>query len=356
MKIGILTFHEIYNPGAYLQAYATCATIKSLGHVPQIINYTSPNHRFRPWHRLLRRPDIPVRHPKLWIETFQRHLAFRKVHHHLKPTHRLNTHLALENEQFDYIIIGADIVWNYQSLLWGNDPVYFGRHLNCKQLIAYAPSCGPLDIDAPIPSFVRDGLLRFNSIAVRDDKTAVMVHRAIGKEVPVIMDPTFDLETQSLPVGSPIPEHKYILIYAMPNLLSTRAIKQIREFASAEGCKIIAVCYRQSWADTNIITANPFDWVSLIRHADWVFTNSFHGTIFSAKLRKQFVTEYNDAIKSKILPVMTALGLQDRVFSEHSDVAQILKKRYNTENVTRQIREIGLHGRDYLKKALNCHA
>ena len=47
MKIGILTFHEVYNPGAFLQALGTFNLLKSLGHDPQIIDYTSPAHRFR---------------------------------------------------------------------------------------------------------------------------------------------------------------------------------------------------------------------------------------------------------------------------------------------------------------------
>ena len=44
MKIGILTFHEVYNPGAFLQALGTFNLLKSLGHDPQIIDYTSPAH------------------------------------------------------------------------------------------------------------------------------------------------------------------------------------------------------------------------------------------------------------------------------------------------------------------------
>ena len=39
MKIGILTFHNAYNYGAVLQAYATQEIVKSYGHEVEIINY-----------------------------------------------------------------------------------------------------------------------------------------------------------------------------------------------------------------------------------------------------------------------------------------------------------------------------
>ena len=46
MKIGILTFHEVFNPGAFLQALATQRLVESLGHEAKIIDYTPAAHRY----------------------------------------------------------------------------------------------------------------------------------------------------------------------------------------------------------------------------------------------------------------------------------------------------------------------
>jgi hypothetical protein len=353
MRVGILTFHETYNPGAYLQAYATRAVLAALGHDAHVINYTSPKHRFRPWRGLILHPIGVVRRLRGWIESFRRNAAFSAVQSHLNPTRRLGTHEELEQEAFDAIIVGADIVWNYQSHQWGDDPVYFGKHTNCRRLIAYAPSCGPLDIDAAIPSFVVEGLQKFDSIAVRDDKTSRMVKKAIGKTVPIVMDPTFGLDLSVLPIGElPAPAGKYLLVYAMPWFLSDRTAHAVRQFATARGVPVVAVCYRHSWADTNIVQADPFDWVSLIRRADWVFTNSFHGTIFSAKLHKQFATDLNRAIESKTQPVLERLALQSRVLSSSHDLAATLTSNCDWSKVDCAFANETSIGAEYLRTAL----
>ena len=352
MKIGILTFHDVYNPGAFLQAYSTIKTLQSLGYDPHIINYTSPKHRFRPWRKLLRYPQILFLNPSGWIESFKRNAAFVKVQSHLLPTSRFEGHDELNNETFDAVIVGADIVWNYESPFWGDDPVYFGYYLKCKKLIAYAASCGPLDLTISAPNFVMEGLKKFDKISVRDIKTAKFVQNAIGKEPPVVMDPTFDLDISNIPMGADAPEEKYFLVYAVPDLLSNEAVKKICEYAKINKLKIVATCYRQAWADNNIIDSGPFDWVNLIRHASYIFTNTFHGTIFSIKLKKKFVLEYNKVIESKTYPVIKNLGLQGHIFTPSCNLSSIFNCQDYEQSIMDIIKSYAVKNREFLINSL----
>jgi len=352
MRIGILTFHEIYNPGAYLQAYATLMTLRGMGHEAHVINYTSPGHRFRPWRTLLQCPHGVLLNPRRWSDSIRRNAAFAAVQSYLRPTRRCVTHADLAHEEFDAVVVGADIVWNYQNPQWGDDPVYFGEHLNCRRLVAYAPSCGPLDLDSPIPTFVTSGLRKFHAISVRDYHTARMVYKAASLDVPIVMDPTFDLDLSPIR-GAATGRRPYLFVYAMPRLLSVEAVTQVLEFARKRGLRLVAACYRHSWVDRNVIDANPFDWVSLVRDAQYVLTNSFHGTIIAIKLKKQFVTESNWAIASKVSPVLEKLDLENRLLSPERDLGSILDAPYYRDNVAHAVDQLAAEAKTFLGKALS---
>ena len=263
MRVGILTFHEIYNPGAFFQAYATMKAVQNLGHDAQIIDYTSPLHRFRPWRNLLLHPKILLS-PRSWIESFQKNNAFSRCQKYLNKTVRIKTRKDLSREHFDVILIGSDIVWNYQDKRLGRDPVYFGHYLSTKRLAAYAPSCGAIDLSKPIPDFVKSGLSKFHEIAVRDHKTADLVELVIGKRPEIITDPTLNLDTYSFP-DFPVYDSDYFLVYAMSNSLSQDITSKIINFAHSHNLRVISVCYRQNWVDDNLISCNPFEWLARIR-------------------------------------------------------------------------------------------
>jgi len=353
MKIGILTFHEIYNPGAYLQAYATLKTLRDLGHDANVINYTAPKHRFRPWKRLVRRPHGILLNFREWVDSFIRNNAFAKVLAHLRPTRRLKSHADLESEHFDAVIVGSDIVWNYQSKQWGDDPVYFGHHLNCDKLVAYAASCGSLDINLSPPAFVKEGLGKFNAISVRDPNTAEMVNRQTGISPKIVLDPTFLLNMEAMKLPACKYAKPYLLVYAMPRQLSQSAIYAIISYAKKKKMKIISICYRNAWADINDVDVNPFDWLTYINNADCVFTNTFHGTIFSIRLRKRFATEFHDLVRSKTKPLLESLNLFRHVLSVDNSLENILLLEPDYAKIESRIHCATENNINFLKTALS---
>jgi len=348
-NIGILTFHEIHNPGAFWQAFATVQLLKSMGHNPVIINYTSPPHRYH-FFRSLCSP-VSVRHPRYFFETAGKVRAYRKAQAELPQTVWMETHADVSKEYFDAVVIGSDIVWDFKTPRLGKDPIYFGHYLNAGRLIAYAPSCGSCRADEEIPTYVINGLKKFSAIAVRDANTQGMVRQALGREVPIIGDPTFNLKFDGLETD-PDESASYIVVYAMKEYVSEEFKNAVITFARSRSLQIIAVGYRIPWVDRNVPYANPFEWLGWLRHATYVVTNTFHGTLFSLFLKKQFVTELNPAIGLKTALLLSELTLDACIFQGNVRLEEVLGRIWNTREISGLISRKAEGSRSFLSTAL----
>jgi polysaccharide pyruvyl transferase WcaK-like protein len=347
MRVGILTFHEVVNPGAFWQAYATCEVLRRLGHEPVIIHYTPPVHRYRPFGLGI------LRHPRNWLDGYLKNRSYERSQTALLPlSRRVVSHEDIMTEYFDAVVIGADIVWDFRSPRLGMDPVYFGEFLNTPKLISWAASMGGCNPDGEIPPFVREGLPKFKALSVRDEKTAALVRTVSGREAVVIPDPALNLNIDAIPRGKS-PAGSYIAVYAIPDLVSGSFISQARSFAARKGLPLCAVGYRAKWADHNFVNASPEDWVSTFERSEYVLTNTFHGTIFSILLGKQFVTEYNPAIESKTKGMMEYLGLSARILRQDVLMEDILHAAWEYRAVKQQIDKKTKEADKFLQQALD---
>lgn len=351
MRIGILTFHEVFNPGAFWQAYASCQLVRKLGHEPIIINYTHPAHRFRPFKRLFTRSAL--RYPRNWLDNCRKNAVYEHSRRELLPlSRRIVSHEDLFAEYFDAVLIGADIVWDFRDQRLGRDSVYFGGGLNTSRLISWAASMGSCRSDGDIPQFVIEGFLKFKALSVRDESTKSFVRRISGRDAVILPDPAFSLDIQEAPLGT-APQKPYIAVYTSPALVSPLFIKQARAFADSKKLPLQAVGYRTRWADSNFINAAPEDWLATLQQAEYVITNTFHGTVFSILFGKQFLTEYNPAMISKTKGMMEMLGLESRVFDSGNSIKNILSTGWNRAAVRGRISELAAEASLFLEQELS---
>jgi len=351
MRVGILTFHTVANPGAYLQAYATMKTLEEIGHEAVLIDYTNWRHRYSPWSFPLLHPRTFLTHPRTWMMIHQRERAFAKCQKYLNKTSRFVRRSAVSSDAFDAIVVGSDIVWNYEGRALGRDPIYFGIDLHAPRLIAFAPSCGNVNLSRPVPKYVRMGLPRFHAIAVRDDRTADLVERVIGRRPQLIADPTFGLTLEGLPEVHTFKE-EYLMVYGISATVDTETQKAVSAFAREKRLKTVAVCYPHDWVDENCVSANPFEWLGRMQCARYVFTTALHGTAFALKLGKPFALRYSPQMESKIHPVIDALGRQDRVCSDARQLAHVLETPWDCPSTRKAMDAMADEARKYLEHAL----
>lgn len=354
LKIGILTFHDVFNPGAFLQAYATQMLLIRMGHEPEIINYNPPAHRYHPLRQAWKMKWRLLLSFKKWNDAFVRDLAFskaRKSHLKLSMLHKARADIA--RTHYDAVLVGADIVWNFKLPNLGKDPVYFGEGLSADKLIAFAPSSGVCTVDDAIPEYVSKGLERFDSLSARDPNTAAIVKKASGRSAEVICDPTFHIIDQIDDFPNRDQRRDFILVYLLPGQFTSQSlIKQVQALSSQANLPVYAVLYRHEWADKNIIKCDPFQWLDLIRNATYVITNTFHGTIFSILTKANFVLEYNEPIRSKTERMVSSAGLDSRVFTPDSDLSAMLKAEIDYNKAFSYFRSEASQALTYLSEAL----
>ena len=352
VKVGILTFHEVFNPGAFLQALATQRLVESMGHEAKIIDYTPVTHR----HSLVR--DLRGLSWRLPFR-FQRALAnrkkdasFRKARNRwMNMTQRFETAADVGKEQFDAVLIGADVVWNFQIERYGRDPLYFGTGLNTRKRISFAPSFGPCEVSDHPPDYVREGLRKFDHISVRDQNSKEIVRSLTQLEPPIICDPAFHLDLTKLPRDCP-EKKPFLLVYMVAPYVTTETISEIRGFAKSKGLSVVATLYHQKWADKNRTTGGPMEWLGLLHHADYVVTNTFHGMVFCCKMQKKFALQYTPSIRNKSLHTVERLGLNPLIADKDRSIEQVLTSGFSFDGIEKQITEMTGQAKHFLVESL----
>lgn len=313
MRIGILTLHSGANYGGTLQCVALYKTLESLGHQVEVIDFKPTqvtNFRQRLMYNL-----SCVRSISDIVALFRRSSGrsgamprainsrlrvvfeqFRSVHLCFSASVNEDS-IALLNNNYDCIVVGSDQVWGSfvrnRLTYWGDwTPAFPGK------LVSYAACATSEKFPLVRKRRMADLLSRFTCISVRDSTTQNLVKSLIGKEMPIVLDPTFLYNFHEF-TEQPLIAEPYIFVYVLGHEIeggNRAAIDLLRQKLN-KPCKVIAVTvYDQdvSYADTTIKDASPEQWVNLIAHAEFVFTDSFHGSVFALKNNVRFLAYYSE--------------------------------------------------------------
>ena len=344
MKIGILTFHDGINHGAYLQCYGLYKTIENMGHDVKIINYKNFKHWWKEYKCFLW-----TKNPRILYANIRKIFKFKVEQRRLPKTSFTFSREKVNKEEFNIIVVGSDIIWNYKNPLFGFDPVYFGNFLNAKKIISYAGSFGNIDINDSLPKEAINDLKKFSNISVRDDNSLKILKKITYKPINIVLDPTF-LYNYTKEEKKCIYKN-FILIYAYQ--INLDQIRQVKEFAKKKNLNTIAIAYNQAWCYKNIISLSPFEWLGYFRQADYIITSTFHGTIFSIKYSKKFVTIPNIHINNKLRYIMEITELKKRVLHNQKNIEKILSLNIDYKIVNKKLSKFVLESKNYLKECLN---
>jgi len=311
MRIGIMTFWGQINYGQNLQLFALSQFLKDAGHQPFLIRYYPADfvaNPFPPVHakgedqRTVPAPLLAA----VWVHV-QNDLYARKIHSFIDNYLDVSDHIygyaseLLESPpQADAYITGSDQVWNF----WGR-PLDAVKENELKAFllgfgkpevkrIAYAASFGNQKLDGGYQEAFADLLARFNYVSVRE-KAGAELCKQCGVDADWVPDPTMLLAAQRyldiLKADRRFthPEKPYIFVYMVnPN---EDYIQKISDLARQKNCelKLVGGNLGQSLAIPGV-TSSPSipEFVHLIANAEYVFTDSFHGTVFSLIFNRQF--------------------------------------------------------------------
>ncbi len=322
MKIGILTLYNAINAGAFLQAYALQKLLISMGHAPEFINFTTPRYIYKKY-----RPYITTQ-PGYIIFSIVLIAKF------MKAWRKLNlAGILARSKKYDAVIIGSDEVWNLTNETFDHIPQFFGNALKSDRIIAYAPSCGLTSFeDIANHAGAVEGIKRMHAVSGRDDNTAGLLRTITGRPAPMVLDPTLLVDFSDDEISQA--DRNYILVYAVG--LQNHQISRIKAFAEKLKKPLISPCFYNTWCDKSI-AASPGEFLGLIRNADYVITNTFHGTLLSLCYHRQFGTFVEKS--HKIKSVLKYLDIEDRNISDMPELDTVVLRPVDFKAIDKKISE-----------------
>lgn len=348
MKIGIVTFHNTPNYGATLQCYALSRFLEGEGAYVEVVNY-APIHTTVQYLKSLflgRRRSIKN------IARVARFNAF--VRRRLKlsgPAIIKPQALAALRERYDLVSTGSDEVWKVDHMR-PLDPVYYLASFEEQRsrLISYAASSSTVTDLGKYADVVRPLLERLDAIAVRDPSTSEQVRRLTGREPVHVVDPTFlwDWTKEKL---EPLHHRPYVAVYSW---LDKAEFARVKQAARAEGLDVVCVGCRHPDADRNLIGIGPEEWLRLLKHADLVVTNFFHGVVFALLFGRPL---YGHVDPAKRMKLMRVLELAGQVQLLHADLAALPEKglagcRYDAQSVAVRFAPLISESKAYLRREM----
>lgn len=220
-------------------------------------------------------------------------------------------------KEYDFFISGSDQVWN---------PTYrYTSSLNFLQFapkdkrIAFSPSFGLSKLPEHIKPLYKKWIDEIPNLSVREDKGAKIIKELTGRNVPVLADPTLCVsreewlcieEKPSFDTDTP-----YVFTYFLGN--ETRKYRRyIDKYAKVNGYKVINAF---DLREPEYYTVNPAEFIYLIHHSKAVFTDSFHGSVFSIIMKTPFVVfdrieNGGTGMSSRIETLLKTFSLENRKY------------------------------------------
>ncbi len=369
MKIGIMSMQRIINYGSFLQAYGLRKTLEEMGHQVQFVDYeVGPSlvktKKDKKWCRLLGKVtnaakmisptyraerDVQIQMNQSFADFYNRFVR------EFLPQLGISEERVLRPE-LDALVIGSDEVFNCTQAgdMVGYSLQLFGKDHCAKRLISYAASFGTTTLEKldyyGIREEIKNCLEGFNHISVRDENSAQIVSTLCGKKPVQNIDPVllYDFpEVESIEVTL----NDYIVVYAYAGRINDEEAKAIQQFAKKQGKKLISLGFRQSFCDI-CIQASPLEVLAYVKHADYVITDTFHGTVFSIKYQIPFATLIRDSNKQKLGDLLRSFQLEARSVAQLSDLESIVTQPVDQLAVRSLLCEYQQSAKAYLSAAL----
>lgn len=344
-KIAIVTYFRD-NFGSILQAYSTIKFLEENGYEAVLINRNNKISKIRKLKNLFLNVFRSVRYKgyldkkikqkkerKFVLNTLSsktKLLMNKFVEEEFKIVNFENRDLNAIEKDYEKCIVGSDQVWNISSYF---DDYYFLNFIEKEKKIALSPSFGTRTIPKYYLKSLKNSINSFPRLSVREETGVELVRKLTGREAIRLPDPTIILDKHEWNTFSidGLKRENYILLHFL-GVPSDIAIKTINNYLHMNDCD--AYCIVNNYIEFDklerycFIDINPVDYVSLINNANFVFTDSFHSTLFSINMQTDFITferqlKHGQSQSSRITDLLTRYSLNERFFDKEKSVKNL---------------------------------
>ena len=378
MKIGVITFWQsLDNYGQQLQCWALQQYLQKEGHDVFLIRYDFANRIIGKGIKNELKKNLIYHFLKITFlklkDLFNKQKKKRGFPHFRrenivvsKEIYKTFDELKNNPPLCDAYIVGSDQVWSQLLSIEENEVFYLNFGKKETKRISYAPSFALREYPIHLLPKLKEMLLNFNAISVRDD-SSVKICESIGIEALKVVDPTFLLSgidyNDLLKKETLYHKKRYAFIYSI-NIESPYELHfdELQNFCEHTGIECIAT------ASSGYVPAKEFlpvkyvyptvdEWIILIKNASFVVTPSFHGIVFCLIMHTPFIyiplkgrfSNGND----RVLSLLNDLSLGSCVWQEDQSYENMLSLQINWKTVDDKLRKMKEYSINFLKKSLN---
>lgn len=369
-KVGIITFHGYYNYGNRLQNYALQEILKRYSEEVETLvipNISTNSHGMK--HYLKKIFSQPLsKTTKAFASKIRgktknflnkdilnaRERRFKEFSQNYINERQFSSLYEINeiSDEFDYVITGSDQVWN-PFTPENEKQYYFLQFVEKEKRIAYAPSFGISEIPEEIRQQYKEWLSSIPYISVREKEGAKIIKQLIGRDVPVLVDPTLLLNKEEwLKISKEHknkPKSKYLISYFWGKIPKERETL-IKRIAKKYNLEIVNIA---SLTDKRTYTADPSEFIDYINSASLVLTDSYHGSIFSILMETPFFVFERIGGPSMYSRIRTLLEMTKLKNREEKDIdlnRNLLEMDFShVQNILNEERKKSF---DFLKKAM----
>lgn len=365
MKIDLITMHRVFNYGSVLQTYATVTYLKNMGNDVEVIDYIPKRFRDKEVFTYVNpRRNKSIFHKIVFIiVSFPGRLLHKILFtNFIKRSYKLTSKSYYSEEdlkkdlpQADVYITGSDQVWNsgFENKVDRNFFLDFVPEN--KKRIAYAASFGKSKLDKYEIEEVKELISKYDKISVREDSAIEILKNLGRRDAEHVIDPTLLLskEEWEKKMGKHLTKEKYVLIYQLnPN---EKIIEYARKIADKKNIKVAKFGWdylRPKGVDINFAYKRPEEFLSAIKYAEFIVTDSFHGTIFSLIFNKMFICVAPPKYSTRLESILNEVELNDRLIKGEIEITKILRP-IDYKKINKHFIKAREKAKEYLEKAIN---
>lgn len=327
MKIGTISYNiycNFTNYGSALQTWALHKTIKKIGHCPVLVDYCpdilADKDPLNPWGNMWDKDEESKRMVELTMPAIRNNYEkfdyfYREQFLRTSQKYTSNNFDEIVKEGLDSFVCGSDTIFCPDE--FGFDDGFFANYAVMRgKSISYAASFGDPHFNEETYQILNERITNFKALGIRENQMIPYLRRHTSVPVQQTIDPTLLLSTEDYEdiVGERLEQEKYLLLYSRRYTPKMEAFAE--KLAYENGWRIVDISLRATNVERGHIMrydAGIEEFLALVKNAEYIVTNSFHGMIFSVQYRRPFVIFSREQCNNKIDELLQLFGIPERM-------------------------------------------
>lgn len=302
---------------------------------------------------------------KVFDQIFSKQYQFVKKN--IQITKRIHTDEQLANhfkqEKYDIVIVGSDQTWRpaYSPNIY-NYFLDFLQEDAAITKIVYATSFGTdqWEFSEDETARCKELVKTFHKVSVREKSGIDLCEKHLGITPEFVLDPTMLLKKEDylqLIASKNLPKRSGLFSYILDEtdeiskiIDETAQHLRLEHFTNqpknrAKGKKVTQL--------EDHIYPELEGWLQAFNEADFIVTNSFHGTVFSIIFNKPFVSiAHSERGASRFHSLLSLFGLEERLLTDNSKLKEITDKPIDYDAVNLKLEELRTYSLNFLTSNL----